>query len=318
MKFLCVTFVLVLCVSGLMADEKKPQQTDQVKPAKKVKAKPEKFPATQGDVSYGADEKQAIDFWQAKGEGPRPLVVYIHGGGWIGGDKVRAKRDVQPFLSEGISYASVNYRLSGQASLPAPVMDAARAIQFIRSKAAEWNIRKDRIALTGGSAGACTSMWLLCHDDLADPESDDPVSRESTRVTAAAVAGGQTSIDPKQIEPWLGPNVLKHAMINMAVGEKTIKGAIENYEQHKDLYVEFSPFNHLTKDDPPLLMTYTSNMKLPSQSAGHGIHHPVYGVKMKARADELGHECHLLIPGVSQSKDYKSINQFLIEKLLAP
>ena len=62
-------------------------------------------------------------------------------------------------------------------------------------------------------------MWILLHDDLADPDSDDPVSRESTRVTAAAVAGGQTSIDPKVIEPWLGPNVLKHNMINMAVGE---------------------------------------------------------------------------------------------------
>ena len=87
--------------------------------------------------------------------------------------------------------------------MPAPVHDAALAIQFIRSKAAEWNIRKDRIVLTGGSAGACTSMWLLTHDDLADPKSDDPVRRESTSVTAAAVAGGQTSIDPKQIEPWL-------------------------------------------------------------------------------------------------------------------
>ena len=74
-------------------------------------------------------------------------------------------------------------------------------------------------------------MWILCHDDLADPDSDDPVARESTRVTAAAVAGGQTSIDPKVIEPWLGPNVLKHNMINMAVGEATIEDALKNYEQ---------------------------------------------------------------------------------------
>ena len=71
-------------------------------------------------------------------------------------------------------------------------------------------------------------MWILLHDDLADPTSEDPVCRESTRVTAAAVAGGQTSIDPKVIEGWLGPNVLKHRMINMAVGEATIEGALEN------------------------------------------------------------------------------------------
>ena len=284
----------------------------------KKKAAPKVLKPTFADVSYGNDKMNVVDFWQAEGEGPRPLLVYIHGGGWIGGDKKRNARDVQPFLEKGISYAAVNYRLSGQASLPVPVHDAARAIQFIRSKAAAWSIRKDRIALTGGSAGACTSMWILTHDDLADADSADPVSRESTRVSAAAVAGGQTSIDPKQIEPWLGPNVLKHNMINMAVGERTIEGALKNYEQHKELYVEFSPYNHVTKDDPPLLMTYGNNMKLPSESAGHGIHHPVYGVKMKEKCDSVGQECHLLIRGVSTSDEFGSANEFLFAKLLAP
>lgn len=286
--------------------------------AQAPKSKPKNLPPTHAEVAYGPDKMNVLDFWEAEGEGPRPLLVYIHGGGWIGGDKKRTARDVQPFLDKGISYAAVNYRLTGQAPLPAPVHDAARAIQFIRTKAAEWNIREDRIALTGGSAGACTSMWLLLHDDLADPDSEDPVLRESTRVTAAAVAGGQTSIDPKQIEPWLGPNVLKHNMINMAVGEPTIEGALANYDKYHDLYVEFSPYNHLTSDDPPLLMTYGNNMKLPSESAGHGIHHPVYGVKMKEKADQLGHECHLLIGGVSESKDFTSSSQFLMAKLLAP
>ncbi len=161
-------------------------------------------------------------------------------------------------------------------------------------------------------------MWILLHDDLADPQAEDPVLRQSTRVTAAAVAGGQTSIDPKVIEPWLGPNVLKHNMINMAVGEKTIEGALENYEKYQALYQEFSPYNHLDGSDPPLLMTYGNNMKLPSENAGHGIHHPVFGVKMKEKAEQVGHECHLLIPGVSQSEKYADANAFLFDKLLAP
>ncbi|MBL7042306.1 MAG: alpha/beta hydrolase [Pirellulaceae bacterium] len=273
---------------------------------------------TCADVSYGADKMNVLDFWKADGDGPRPLLVYIHGGGWTSGDKKQAPERFRPFLDKGISYAAINYRLTGQAPLPAPVHDAARAIQFIRSKAAEWNIDKTRIALTGGSAGACTSMWILLHDDLADAKSEDPVLRESTRVTAAAVAGGQTSIDPKVIEGWLGPNVLKHRMINMAVGEPTIEGALENYGKHRQLYVEFSAYNHLDGDDPPLLMTYGNNMKLPSENAGHGIHHPVYGVKMKEKADSVGHECHLLISGVSQSEKYTSANEFLMAKLLAP
>ncbi len=83
------------------------------------------------------------------------------------------------------------------------------------------------------------------------------------------------------------------------------------------MYVEFSPYNHVSKDDPPLLMTYGNNMTLPSQNAGHGIHHPVFGVKMKEKADSVGQECHLIIPGVSESKEYASANEFLIDKLLA-
>jgi acetyl esterase/lipase len=273
---------------------------------------------THADVSYGPHDRNVLDFWKAEGDGPRPLLVYIHGGGWTGGDKRQAPARIQPYLNKGISYAAVNYRLSTQAPLPAPVHDAARAIQFLRTKAKEWNIRTDRIALTGGSAGACTSMWILLHDDLADPKATDPVLRESTRVAAAAVSAGQTSIDPKVIEPWLGPNVLKHRMINLAVGEPTIESALANYEKHKALYVEFSPYNHLDGKDPPLLMTYGGNMTLPSQDAGHGIHHPVYGVKMKEKADKAGHECHLLIPGVSKSEKYADADAFLMDKLLAP
>lgn len=277
--------------------------------------KPKNPPPTQADVSYGPSKMNKLDFWQAEGDGPRPLLVYIHGGGWIGGDKDKI-RNIQPFLEKGISFASINYRLTGEAPLPAPVHDAARAIQFIRSKADDWNIDKERIALTGGSAGACTSMWLLLHDDLADPKAKDPVLRESTRVIAAAVAGGQTSIDPKVIEPWLGPNVLKHAMIYKSVGGKSMDEVMENYKQHEALYKEFSPYNHLTADDPPLLMRYNNNMNLPSENAGHGIHHPVYGVKMKEKADKAGTECHLLIPGVSESKKYATSDEFLMDKLL--
>jgi acetyl esterase/lipase len=279
--------------------------------------KPDERQPTAADVSYGPHESNVLDFWQTTvGEGPRPLLVYIHGGGWVGGDKKQSLEQIQPYLDQGISYAAINYRHTPQAPLPAPVHDACRAIQFLRSKADEWQIDKSRIALTGGSAGACTSMWILLHDDLADPNSEDAVLRESTRVTAAAVTGGQTSIDPKVIEEWLGPNVLKHRMINMAVGEATIEGALANYDKHHELYVEFSPINHVSQDDPALFMTYGGDMTLPSKDAGHGIHHPVYGVKMQEAMDAAGVECHLVIPNVSESETYRSARDFLVDKLL--
>ncbi len=277
---------------------------------------PQRVP-THADVSYGPHIRNVLDFWRADGNGPRPLLVYIHGGAWWTGDKSKKGPAIQPFLDKGICFAAINYRLTPDHPLPAPVHDAARAIQFIRSKATEWNIDTRRIALTGPSAGACTSMWLLLHDDLADPNATDPVLRESTRVCAAAVSVGQTSIDPKVIEGWLGPNVLKHPMIALAVGEKAIEDVLKNYDKYRDLYVEFSPINHVDAQDPPLFMTCTAEMALPSRDAGHGIHHPVYGVKLKEKSDKLGHECHLLIPGFSKSEHYSDANDFLIAMLLS-
>jgi arylformamidase len=58
-------------------------------------------------------------------------------------------------------------------------------------------------------------------------------------------------------------------------------------------------------------------MTLPSKDAGHGIHHPVLGVKLKEKSDRVGHECYLLIPGVSKPGKYPNANAFLTDKLLA-
>ena len=305
--------LLCLC-PGFWADAQEPQKKAAAKKAE-APAEPQ-IPKTAGNVSYGPNERNVLDFWKAEGTGPRPLLVMIHGGGWVGGDKGGSTSRFKPYLDKGISCAAINYRLTGDHPLPAPVHDAARAIQFLRSKAAEWNIDTDHIALTGGSAGACTSMWLLYHDDLADPNATDPILKQSTRVCAAAVSAGQTSIDPKVIEPWLGEGVLKHRMIWMAVGEPTMEAALANYDKHKATYVEFSPYNHVSAGDPPLYMTYGGDMTLPSKDAGHGIHHPVYGVKLKEKADAAKLECHLEIPKVSKSEKYANSQEFLIAKLL--
>jgi acetyl esterase/lipase len=73
---------------------------------------------------------------------------------------------------------------------------AARALQFLRAKAKDWNIDKQHIGANGGSAGACSSLWLALHDEMADPKSPDPIARESTRPWCAAVVSAQTSLAP--------------------------------------------------------------------------------------------------------------------------
>jgi acetyl esterase len=122
---------------------------------------PQKPPPTHADVKYGEHAAMALDFWKAESDSPTPLFVWIHGGGFRGGDKQK----VQPvllagFLDAGISVASINYRLSDIGPYPLQMNDSARAIQFLRSKATEWNIDPARVAAGGGSAGSGISQWL--------------------------------------------------------------------------------------------------------------------------------------------------------------
>ena len=273
--------------------------------------------ATYANVSYGKHERNVLDFWQAKGEGPRPLLIYIHGGGWIKGDK-KAMQNPQTYLALGISVASVNYRLLDEGvTLPTPVHDAARAVQFLRSKAGEWNIDKNKIVLSGQSAGACSSLWIACHDDLVKPGSNDPVERESTRVLGAGVRIGQTSIDPVVIEPWIGPNVF-HPMIYKAVGEDSVEAMQRNYAKHKKLYQEFSAINHLSKGDPPLFLAYDSrfDMSVPAKSINHGIHHPVFGAKFKEQSSKVGHDkVELMIKNHDESEQFSDVDDFVIKTL---
>jgi len=266
------------------------------------------------DVAYGDFERNKMDVWLAKGDGPRPVLIFIHGGGWVVGDKSKT-RGIQQLLDKGISFVAINYRLTATDPLPAPVLDAARAVQFVRYKAKEWNIDKNKVLLRGGSAGAATSMWIACHDDLAKPDSKDPIERESTRVQGIIAAGGQSAIDPKLIEPWIGPNVY-HEMIYKAVGEKSIEDALKNYSKHEKLYKKFSAYNHLSKDDPPMFLSYAADLSVPSKHLGHGIHHGLFGVKMKEKSAKVGHDKLYLNIGKNDVSKFKNPDAFIDAILL--
>ncbi len=175
---------------------------------------PKKLPPTMADVPYGKDKMQVLDFWKAESDKPTPLVFFIHGGAWKSNDKDKVT-GLRKYLPAGISVVSINYRFVQQAQAAGikppvkwPLEDAERALQFVRSKAEEWNIDKTRIGASGGSAGACSSLWLAFHDDMADPKSSDPIARESTRLSCAGLVGAQTSLDPKQMQEWIAQYLL--------------------------------------------------------------------------------------------------------------
>jgi acetyl esterase/lipase len=298
--------------------------------AQSAKTRPRNPKPTVPNYAYGKDsERQVLDFWQAKSDKPTPLVLMIHGGGWVGGNKERFRGSVQEFLDAGISVATINYRLIKQAMeqkvdppVKASLYDAARALQTIRSKAKEWNIDPNRIAATGGSAGACTSLWLALHNDLAKPDSADPIARQSTRLTCAAVVGAQTSLDPVAVREWI-PNARYggHAfglMKESKNGPATFQRLLDNREKLLPLIQEYSPIEHVSKDDPPIYLDYPKQKIAPKagQKENDPTHSAMYGVKLAEELRKAGVEVVLSYPQEPETI-YGSPAKFMIEKLRA-
>jgi acetyl esterase/lipase len=273
-------------------------------------------PEKQIAVPYGTHPRQVLDFYPAKSATPTPVVFYIHGGGWQGGDKKSI--NPKPFLDKGISVVAINYRYVRQAvaekvvpPVKAPLEDAARALQFVRSKAKEWNLDKRRIGATGGSAGGCSSLWLALHDDMADPKSADPIARESTRLYCAAVNGAQVSLDPKELREWM-PNYSYGAH---AFGMRNLDEVLKNRDKVMKWIKEYSPIEHASKDDPPIGLFYGGDPKAKKgDSPKDPTHSPILGMILAERLRPLGVEVVLSYAG-HPSKRYRNSAEFLIEHL---
>ena len=289
MRRLFVIWTMLMLAAGIIAA----QQPDGAKRGVRTNdAAPRTLP-THPDVKYGPFDRQVMDVWLAKSDKPTPVMVSIHGGGFSSGNKAVSPDLLEECLKSGISVAAITYRLSGEAAAPAQFLDSARAIQFIRSQAKEWNLDASRIAASGGSAGAGISLWLGFHDDLADPKNEDPVLRQSTRLTCMAVFNAQTSYDPRFIRE-LFPGTDTYKIGALAMLFRMDPNNLDQLPKEKyRLFEECSPLTHLTKDDAPALLVYSSTMETPITNQSVGIHHPRFGKALKEKMDALGVECQV-------------------------
>ena len=137
---------------------------------------------------------QVLDLYLPEGNGPFPVVVNIHPGGFFTGDK-----DMVPgtpgkaMLKAGYAIASINYRLSGEATFPAAVQDAKAAVRFLRANAAKYKLNPDKIAAFGQSAGGNLASMLGTAGDVA--EFDDP-----------SLGNAGVSSRVQAVINWFGPN----------------------------------------------------------------------------------------------------------------
>jgi acetyl esterase/lipase len=267
------------------------------------------------DVSYGPHEKNKLDLWLAKSGKPAPLVVFIHGGGFVGGDKrgVNAKA-LQQCLDAGVSFASINYRFRPEVPIQVILRDSARAVQYLRYRAKEFNLDRTRVGVFGGSAGAGTSLWLAFHDDLADPQNADPVLRESTRVVAAGAIATQATYDVLQWPSLLGidglfkfidePDVLAFYGAKSMDELRGPTGA--------RIRADVDMLGLITKDDAPVFLASSSEHDALA-TRGNVNHTSKHAIAVKKRCDEVGVPAVLKIGTSAQAAG--SPVPFLLERL---
>jgi len=166
--------------------------------------------------AYGDAERQVLDiFFDESASEPLPLVIYIHGGAFVVGEKEYLYDEnsmvlVESLLDQGVAVANFSYRLMDEietVGVHKSLYDTAHALQYLRYYAKTFNIDPDRIAIYGHSAGAGAAMWLGAHDDLADKTSDDPVRRMSTRISGFAALETQATYD---IQRWVDDVFLEY------------------------------------------------------------------------------------------------------------
>ncbi len=289
-------------------------------------------------VPYGGAPQQFVDVYQARSTGPAPVMVYIHGGGWWGGTAggiirtdVFGKHNkrgegLRRILASGVSLVAVEYRLVPQARKAGitppvewPLRDAARAVQFIRHKASEWNMDKDRLGLTGSSAGGCSSLWLAMHPDMADPQSSDPVARESSRPACVGIVNAQSSLDPQQLQQWFkSPRYGGHAFgFVKREGGREVSDMAACLAARDDILPwirEYSPIEHASGDDPPVFLNYSAAPQPAGQPQLDSVHGAAHGMKLKETLDALGVEATVSYPGTAGWNDEAHID-FLLRNL---
>ena len=284
-RFIAVLFlVAALAVGAFAQDEADAKKEEIAKRAPDI-----------ADGKYGQFARNTFDLWKPKSKTRTPLVVFIHGGGLSSGSKEKlSANQLNKMLEAGFAVMAINYRLTGEAVFPQHFMDAARAIQYARHHAKEFNIDPKLVAATGGSAGGMTSLWLGFHDDLADPKSADPVLRESTRLKAMAVSSAQTTLVPDVVAKYvgvLGTEYGSYSNGKMFGLKKEEMGSAKALQ----LYREISPLTYLTKDDPPVWAIYSIPDKplTEKSTTSEAIHHPGFGKVLKEEMDKLKIECKL-------------------------
>ncbi len=190
---------------------------------------------------------------KAKRRGPRPLVMYIHGGGWTGGHTRQAgatadfPKVLASLAAEGFVVASLEYRLSGEAQFPAQLQDVRAAIRFLKGGADRYGIDSARVGIWGGSAGG--HLAALAALSCGAPGFDAKPQPAGSECVQAAVT-------------WYGVFDFKPILLQVRGGPNALLGCDKAADCPADKVAAVSPLTWLDRSDPPFLLIHGTEDKV--------------------------------------------------------
>ncbi len=220
------------------------------------------------DLPYASVSKtQKLDLYiPNEGSGPFPLIIEIHGGGFVMGSKSESITPMLAGVKRGYALASVNYRLSGEALWPAQINDVKAAIMFLRTNAAKYQLDPARFATWGGSAGGSLSALAAVSGgvkELTDPKLGN--FTVSDKVQAAVDWFGPIWFSTMDAEfAALGTSGVMGATNAPTSAESKYLGKTIGTPEAQPLVVAASPRTYISADDPPTLIQHgTKDRNIP-------------------------------------------------------
>ncbi len=220
------------------------------------------------DLPYAAQSAaQKLDLYiPNEGSGPFPLIIEIHGGGFISGSKSSQISPMLEAVKKGYALASINYRLSAEAIWPAQIYDVKAAIRFLRANAARYGLDPERFATWGASAGGSLSALAGVSggvSSLTDPALGN--AGVSDRVQAAVDWFGPIYFSTMDAEfAALGTSGAMGLTNASTSAESKYLGKVIGTPEAQPLVEAASPRSYISADDPPFFIQHgTADRNIP-------------------------------------------------------
>ena len=288
------------------------------------------------NISYGNFERNVFDVFLPNSESPTSLVIFIHGGGFTGGDKSIPYTNagfqglIDNLLAQNIAFATINYRFlenNETEGILKPLNDSKRALQFMRYYSNSLNLNKSKVALIGSSAGAGTSLWIGFNDDMADVNNTDPILRETTRIQGIVATSTQSSYD---VLEWHNSTFAEYQSLGLnfdtilnLVGEQTLlqfygvntMSELNTTETQQDR-VKLDMLSLLSSDDPEFYLSNSNNPYIYPTTNTHILHHPLHSKTLMDKATVENVSTVVYLPSMNiDTRNGESIFDFIIRKI---